>query len=82
MFLHADNDGFKLDTNHDTPIEDDDLPGLLSAFGDRDECWQQWSWTRCGHQLDREMVVCRVRPDTRRRLQPECQPLSSSESHE
>ena len=43
MFLHADNDGFKLDANHDTPIEDDDLPGLVSAFQDRKECWRQWS---------------------------------------
>lgn len=43
MFLHADNDGFKLDANHDTPIEEDDLPGLLSAFRDREECWRQWT---------------------------------------
>ncbi len=27
LFLHADNDGYKLDANHDTPIEADDLPG-------------------------------------------------------
>ena len=43
MFLHADNDGFKLDANHDTPIEDDDLPSLVSAFRDREQCWRQWS---------------------------------------
>ena len=43
MFLHADNDGFKLDANHDTPIEDDDIPGLLSAFRDREECWRLWT---------------------------------------
>jgi hypothetical protein len=30
LFLHADNDGYKLDANHDTPIEADDLPA--------------WSW--------------------------------------
>ena len=35
MFLHADNDGFKLDANHDRPIEEDDLPGLIAAFRDR-----------------------------------------------
>lgn len=28
LFLHADNDGYKLDANHDTPIENDDLPAL------------------------------------------------------
>ena len=43
MFLHADNDGFKLDANHDQPIEEDDLPGLIAAFRDRETCWRQWS---------------------------------------
>ena len=43
MFLHADNDGFKLDANHDQPIEDDDLPGLSAAFRDREASWRQWS---------------------------------------
>ena len=43
MFLHADNDGFKLDANHDTPIGEDDLPGLVSAFRDRGARWAAWS---------------------------------------
>ena len=42
MFLHADNDGFKLDANHDQPIVEDDLPDLIEAFRDRDERWGQW----------------------------------------
>ena len=42
MFLHAANDGFKLDANHDTPIDDDDLPGLVSAFRDREARWAAW----------------------------------------
>lgn len=42
MFLHADNDGFKLDANHDQPIEADDLPGLTTAFRSRDARWQEW----------------------------------------
>ena len=42
MFLHVDSDGFKLDANHDTPIDADDLPGLIEAFGDRAECWAEW----------------------------------------
>ena len=42
MFLHADNDGFKLDANHDTPI-DDDLPSLVSAYRDREARWAAWS---------------------------------------
>ena len=42
MFLHADNDGFKLDANHDTPIEQDDLPGLIAAFHDRTARQTAW----------------------------------------
>ena len=33
MFLHADNDGFKLDANHDRPIEENDLPELSRHSG-------------------------------------------------
>ena len=43
MFMHADNDGFKLDANHDTPIDEDDLPGLVSAFRDHEARWTAWS---------------------------------------
>jgi type I restriction enzyme M protein len=42
MFLHADQDGFKLDANHDTPVEDDDLPGLIAAFNSRKDMWKDW----------------------------------------
>lgn len=42
MFLHADADGFKLDANHDTPIEADDLPDLLDAFKRREERLREW----------------------------------------
>ncbi|WP_395711742.1 class I SAM-dependent DNA methyltransferase [Reyranella sp.] len=42
MFLHASNDGFKLDANHDQPIEADDLPGLITAFNSREEMWADW----------------------------------------
>lgn len=42
MFLHASNDGFKLDANHDQPIEADDLPSLIAAFSNRDEMWSRW----------------------------------------
>ncbi len=42
MFLHAENDGFRLDANHDTPVDDDDLPGLVEAFRDRDARWAEW----------------------------------------
>ena len=43
MFLHADNDGFKLDANHDQPINEDDLPDLTEAFHDREARWTAWS---------------------------------------
>ena len=42
MFLHTDNDGFKLDANHDRPIEEDDLPGLVASFRDRAERSRAW----------------------------------------
>ena len=42
MFLHADNDGFKLDANHDHPIEEDDLPALIEAFRNREARWKAW----------------------------------------
>ena len=42
MFLHADTDGFKLDANHDWPINDDDLPDLIEAFHDREARWTAW----------------------------------------
>lgn len=42
QFLHADNDGYKMDANHDTAIETDDLPGLIDAYRSREECWDEW----------------------------------------
>ena len=42
MFLHADNDGFKLDANHDQPIDKDDLPYLTEVFHVRDAHWSAW----------------------------------------
>jgi type I restriction enzyme M protein len=42
MFLHASNDGFKLDANHDQPIEADDLPSLIATFQDRGKRWGEW----------------------------------------
>lgn len=42
LFLHADADGYKLDANHDTPVEADDLPGLVEAFHGRIGGWTAW----------------------------------------
>ena len=52
MFLHVDNDGFKLDANHDQPIGEDDLPGLVAAFRERGACWEKWR----GRDADSEWV--------------------------
>ena len=43
LFLHADNDGYKLDANHDTPIEDDDLPELVATYQNKETCWTEWT---------------------------------------
>ncbi len=42
LFLHADNDGYKLDANHDTPIEQDDLPVLVAAYRSKDDRLSEW----------------------------------------
>jgi type I restriction enzyme M protein len=42
LFLHADADGFKLDAQHDQPVEADDLPALVAAFQDREALWREW----------------------------------------
>jgi len=42
LFLHADNDGYKLDANHDQPVDTDDLPGLLDAYRNREANWTAW----------------------------------------
>ena len=42
QFLHADDDGYKLDANHDTPIDADDLPGLVQTYVLRESAWARW----------------------------------------
>jgi type I restriction enzyme M protein len=42
LFLHADDDGYKLDANHDTPMEEDDLPTLIAAYQASDANWTRW----------------------------------------
>ena len=42
LFLHVDNDGYKLDANHDTPIETDDLPELVTAYREREAKVAEW----------------------------------------
>ena len=42
LFLHADADGYKLDANHDTPVAEDDLPGLVEAYWEREAHWSEW----------------------------------------
>jgi type I restriction enzyme M protein len=80
MFLHADNDGFKLDANHDQPIEVDDLPGLITAFNSREEQWVDWQdrdtaapwiekwWFAAAAAIEREdwnLSASRYRPESR-----------------
>ena len=43
LFLHADNDGYKLDANHDPPIEADDLPELIAAYKNCEAGLQKWN---------------------------------------
>jgi type I restriction enzyme M protein len=80
MFLHASNDGFKLDANHDQPVEADDLPGLIAAFNSREEMWAEWQardpaapwtenwWFAESAAIEREnwnLSASRYRPESR-----------------
>jgi type I restriction enzyme M protein len=80
MFLHASNHGFKLDANHDQPIEADDLPGLIAAFAARGEKWAAWQardtqkpwtenwWFADAAAIEREdfnLSASRYRPESR-----------------
>ncbi len=42
LFLHADADGYKLDANHDTPVEADDFPELINVYHHRPDSWRAW----------------------------------------
>ena len=42
LFLHVDNDGYKIDANHDAPIEADDIPGLVAVYRDRQASLDAW----------------------------------------
>jgi len=80
MFLHASNDGYKLDANHDQPINADDLPGLIAAFSNREEMWADWQkrdsakpwaqnwWFAEAGAIEREewnLSASRYRPESR-----------------
>ncbi len=80
MFLHASNDGFKLDANHEQPIEADDLPGLIAAFNSREKMFSGWQnrdvekpwtenfWFADAATIEREdfnLSASRYRPESR-----------------
>ena len=45
LFLHIDNDGYKLDANHDQAIDADDLPNCVETYRARDTKLTEWeSW--------------------------------------
>jgi type I restriction enzyme M protein len=84
LFLHADADGYKLDANHDQPIDDDDLPALVDAFKNREACWQRWQgrdseavwaekwWFARAGELrtsDFNLSASRYRPQTREQVE-------------
>lgn len=42
LFLHVDADGYKMDAQHDTPVDADDLPELVRTYLDRDSLLNKW----------------------------------------
>ncbi|MEN8893652.1 class I SAM-dependent DNA methyltransferase [Planktotalea arctica] len=80
MFLHADNDGYKLDSNHEQPIDADDLPELIDAYRARVAQWDVWQardmdqpwtekwWFASADAIEAEdwsLSASRYRPETR-----------------
>ena len=43
LFLHADADGYKLDAQHDAPIQEDDLPIFIDAYRKRMNLIKDWT---------------------------------------
>ena len=43
MFLQVDEDGYKLDAQHNTPIDADDLPLVRNAYKDKTKYLKQWN---------------------------------------
>jgi type I restriction enzyme M protein len=43
LFLNVQNDGYKLDSNHDVAIESDDLPLFLNIYRDQKTAWKKWN---------------------------------------
>ena len=42
LFLNVENDGYRLDANHDSSIDSDDLPGLINIYKDRNQYRKKW----------------------------------------
>jgi type I restriction enzyme M protein len=42
LFLNIENDGYKMDANHETPIAADDLPEIISLFENREKLKVNW----------------------------------------
>lgn len=42
-FYEVENDGYKLDAQHNTPIEADDLPDVIAQYARREESWIRWT---------------------------------------
>ncbi|WP_109479865.1 N-6 DNA methylase [Paraburkholderia sp. C35] len=52
LFYHLDNDGYKLDANHDQPITQDDLPDAIETFHDRSARLTTWRAREEGSEWD------------------------------
>ena len=57
MFLHADADGYELHAQYETPIEADDVAGLIAGFNSREDLWGGLAATGSERRLAREVVV-------------------------
>jgi type I restriction enzyme M protein len=42
LFLNVENDGYRMDSNHDTVVEEDDIPEFVDVFQKRVESLEEW----------------------------------------
>ena len=63
LFLNVENDGYKMDANHDIPIDSDDLPSFIEVFKNIDSNWDLWrkleeksSWGKNWWFIDADVI--------------------------
>lgn len=70
-FYEVKNDGYKLDAQHNTPIDADDLPDVNEQYSRRADSWSRWKDTILTENMEREQL----------KMPPVSQPSSWNEKY-